>query len=281
MILTNTNTTRRNSIFKKYFLIFAILIIPGQTKEKTKKESFKYYVTTKSAGRMNANETIVYNKLKSKGFTDAAAAAVMGVVGGESNFKTLKEASYKNTSNSRIRAIFPSRLGSMSDSQLNSLKSNYNDFFNAVYGGMYGNTSPGDGSKYVGRGFNGITFKSNYQALKNGTGTDFITNPELLEQPKHAAEALAYYFRNEKNINNFETAFKEAYRRNAGYGNSWEYYDKSSNPAHEQGTKLKREKGLYYLNEFGSKKKIIIILLIIAGVLAAIYYKDKILKLLK
>lgn len=268
-------------MLRKYFLILSILVIPTHAKEKTKKESIKVKATRIIKNRMNTNEKIVYDELKKQGFTDAAAAAVMGVVGGESNFKTLKETSYKNTSNSRIRAIFPTKLGGYTDSQLNSLKQDYNNFFEAVYGGMYGNTSPGDGAKYVGRGFNGITFKSNYQALKNGTGIDFISKPELLEQPKYAALALAYYFRREKDIKDFETAFKEAYRRNAGYGYSWEYYANSSNPAHVQGTKLKREKGLYYLSQFGSKKKILIAVLLLVGLLAAIYYKDAILKLFK
>lgn len=254
------------------FLVF----IPITAQVKTKKAKLSIKQVTKS--KMNTNETIVYNQLKKDGFTDSAAAAVMGVVGGESGFKTLKESSYKNTSNSRIRAIFPTALGSYSDSYIDSLKQDYNAFFNVVYGGMYGNTSPGDGAKYVGRGFNGITFKGNYQALKSGTGIDFVSNPELLEQPKYAAIALSYYFRNEKNIKTFEQAFKEAYRRNAGYGNSWEYYANSSNPAHREGTVKKREKGLYYLSQFGSKKKIIFILILCAAALALIIYKDKISK---
>lgn len=197
---------------------------------------------------VNSNEKIVLKELKNQGFTDSAAAAVMGVVGGESNFQNLKEKGYQNTSNSRIRAIFPSRLGSMSDSQLNSLKSNYTYFFNAVYGGLYGN-GVNEGAFYVGRGFNGITFKSNYQAASNATGIDFVSNPELLENPKFAAKALAAYFQNEKDIKDFEKAFQEAYRRNAGYGNSFAYYDNSTNPAHAQGVPLKREKGKEYLQQ--------------------------------
>lgn len=197
---------------------------------------------------MNQNEKIVLEELKKQGFTDVSAAAVMGVVGGESAFQNLKENGYQNTSNSRIRAIFPARLGGYSDSQLDSLKSNYTAFFDQVYGGLYGN-APNEGAKFVGRGFNGITFKANYQAAKNDTGIDFVNNPELLEVPKYAAKALAGYFKNEKDIKDFEEAFRESYRRNAGYGNSFAYYDNSTNPAHEQGVPLKRERGKEYLKE--------------------------------
>jgi len=199
------------------------------------------------------NEQIVYDVLKAKGYTNQAAAAVMGVVGGESAFKTLKEASYRNTPNSRIRAIFSSRLGNESDSEINKLKASDELFFNAVYGGIYGN-SPTEGYKYVGRGFNGITFKSNYQNAAKLTGIDFVNKPELLEQPRNAAEALAAYFINMKDISNFDEAFKTAYRMNAGPGNSWQFYQNSTNPVHVQGIPLKRKKAEYYLSQFGSYK---------------------------
>jgi predicted chitinase len=196
--------------------------------------------------RMTKNELIVKNELIAAGFSKESTAAVMGVVGGESAFTTLKETSYVNTSNSRIRAIFPVRLGKMSDEQLNALKKDYNAFYDTVYGGMYGNAS-NEGAKYVGRGFNGITFKANYELAAKATGIDFVNQPELLEKPEFAAKALAYYFRNIKHINDFETAFREAYRTNAGIGKSFEFYAASTNPVHVQGIPRKRNKGLEYL----------------------------------
>jgi predicted chitinase len=196
---------------------------------------------------MTENELIVKTELLQAGYSKEAVAAVMGVVGGESNFSVLKEASYRNTDNKRIRAIF-GRLKSMSDADLDKLKTNDEAFFNAVYGGLYGNAQD-EGWKYVGRGFNGITFKSNYIAVSEGTGIDFVSHPELLEKPEFAAKALSYYFRNLKHISDFETAFQEAYRYNAGIGKPFEYYAKSKNPVHVQGIRRKREKGLRYLAE--------------------------------
>ena len=50
---------------------------------------------------------------------------------------------------------------------------------NYVYGGRMGNTSEGDGWKYIGRGVIGVTGKDNYVALSKDTGIDFVKNPEL------------------------------------------------------------------------------------------------------
>ena len=57
---------------------------------------------------------------------------------------------------------------------------------NYVYGGRMGNTEPGDGWKYIGRGLIGVTGKDNYLALSKDTGIDFVKNPEWLEQPDYA-----------------------------------------------------------------------------------------------
>lgn len=204
---------------------------------------------------LNDNEKIVLNQLKEDGFTDEAAAAVMGVVGGESGFKTFKEASYRNTSNSRIRAIFPSKFGKMSDSKINQIKKSDEDFFNVVYGGMFGN-APNEGYKYVGRGFNGITFKGNYQAAQNCTGISFVSNPELMEDPSNAAKALSCYFKKVKDIDEFENAFREAFRQNAGPGHSWEYYANSSNPVAVTGIPLKRGKAKEYYKKITGESNI-------------------------
>lgn len=57
-----------------------------------------------------------------------------------------------------------------------------------------GNTQPGDGFKYRGRALIQITGRSNYEAVSDGLGVDFINSPELLEQPEHAARASAWWW---------------------------------------------------------------------------------------
>jgi predicted chitinase len=202
---------------------------------------------------MNTNEKIVYCRLKADGYTKQAIAAVMGVCAGESGFQQLKEAAYNTTSNQRIREIFGSRLSSYSESALTTLKQSYNAFFDAVYGNMYGNAA-NEGGKYVGRGFNGITFKDNYIAYGNklnaayNENIDLAKNPELLENPKYAAMALSQYMQPVKNITNYEAAFQEAFRYNAGPANSFAYYAASTNPVAVYGIPLKRKKGQAYLD---------------------------------
>jgi predicted chitinase len=207
--------------------------------------------TIKDISSLNTNENIVLQQLKEDGFTDEAAASVMGVVGGESGFKTFKEVSYKNTSNSRIRSIFPSKLGKMSDTQLDKIKQSDEAFFNAVYGGMYGNDKD-EGYKYVGRGFNGITFKGNYKAAEDCTGINFVSNPEKMEEPEYAAKALSCYFKKVKDIDDFDKAFQEVYRQNAGPGHSWEFYANSSNPVNITGIPLKKGKAEEYYKKIKS-----------------------------
>jgi len=202
---------------------------------------------------MNTNEKIVYCRLKADGYTKQAIAAVMGVCAGESAFQDLSENGYTTTANSHIRAVFSTKLGNKSESYINQCKTSDYNFFNCVYGGEAGN-SPTEGYKYRGRGFNGITFKDNYIHYGNllnaayNENIDLAKNPELLENPKYAAMALSQYMKPVKNITDYEAAFQEAFRYNAGPGNSFAYYAASNNPVAVYGIPLKRKKGQAYLD---------------------------------
>jgi hypothetical protein len=58
-----------------------------------------------------------------------------------------------------------------------------------------GNTEPGDGLKYRGRGFIQITGRANYARYGQMLGIDLEGNPDLALQPSVAADILAVYFR--------------------------------------------------------------------------------------
>jgi putative chitinase len=70
----------------------------------------------------------------------------------------------------------------------------------AVYGGRMGNTLPGDGYKFRGRGMMHTTGRANYEALteglarKLGAVPDFTLHPDLLESPRWAALAAGLFW---------------------------------------------------------------------------------------
>ena len=62
-----------------------------------------------------------------------------------------------------------------------------------------GNVAPGDGRRYLGRGFIQTTGLANYRALTKGLGQivpvpDFERSPELLEQPIWAALSAGWFW---------------------------------------------------------------------------------------
>lgn len=57
-----------------------------------------------------------------------------------------------------------------------------------------GNTNPGDGAKFRGRGFVQITGRSNYTHFGSEIGRDLEENPDLALDPSVAADILALFF---------------------------------------------------------------------------------------
>jgi len=152
------------------------------------------YLDTLSSSKLK-NAAILNDHMIANGITNAfARAAVLAVVAKESGFTPKSENSYKNTSNARIREVFP-KLASLNDAQLNTLKANDTLFFNAVYGGKYGNAA-NEGYKYRGRGYNQLTFKGNYADIGKRVGVDLVSNPDKANDPAVAADiVIAYYLR--------------------------------------------------------------------------------------
>ena len=67
-----------------------------------------------------------------------------------------------------------------------------------------GNTQPGDGSLFRGRGLIQITGRYNYQQVSNALGNDYVSNPAQLAQVSDAAQSAAWFW-NTKGLNQFCT----------------------------------------------------------------------------
>lgn len=102
-----------------------------------------------------------------------------------------------NINNRRRQAAFLAQIGHESGS-LGYVKELGGDKYFAKYDGRadLGNTQPGDGSKFAGRGLIQITGRANYaKASKALFGDDrLLKTPELLEQPEWAAKSATWYW---------------------------------------------------------------------------------------
>lgn len=61
---------------------------------------------------------------------------------------------------------------------------------------VLGNTMPGDGEKYKGRGYIQLTGKYNYEQAGKALGLDLVKNPQLVEKPEVAAKVAVWFWQN-------------------------------------------------------------------------------------
>jgi predicted chitinase len=165
------------------------------------------------------NLELLYEALKKSGISNKfTQAGILAVCAKESGFTLRAEFDYSTTGTDRIRQIFG--MNDFTDSQIDKLKKNPEEWFDYLYGGKYenstaerrfktiGKTLPrSEGYKYRGRGFNQVTFKTLYkQLLPYADGKDIVKNPDLMLEPKVAASVLVGFFL--KNFKDFPNILK-------------------------------------------------------------------------
>ncbi len=99
----------------------------------------------------------------------------------------------------RLTEVWPKRFPTLEIAQ--QYEKNSVKLAEKVYSGRMGNNKPGDGGKYLGRGLKQLTGKSNYQEFSDAIGVDFVSQPELLEQPLYATLSACWFW-SKNNLNN-------------------------------------------------------------------------------
>lgn len=72
----------------------------------------------------------------------------------------------------------------------------YDIKYNARKAKILGNTKPGDGARYKGRGYIQLTGKYNYQKAGKALGLPLVEKPELVEKPDVAAKVAVWFWQN-------------------------------------------------------------------------------------
>lgn len=94
----------------------------------------------------------------------------------------------------RLRQVWPSRFPTIESAQ--PFARNPEALANNVYGGRMGNTKPGDGFRFRGRGPIQLTGRSNYTMCAKDTGfNEILDNPDvLIHNKKLALMSSAWFF---------------------------------------------------------------------------------------
>jgi len=81
----------------------------------------------------------------------------------------------------------------------------YDKQYNPANAELLGNTKPGDGAKYFGRGDIQLTGRENYRKVGRALGLPLEEHPELAERPEVAAKIAVYFWKNrvQPRVDNF------------------------------------------------------------------------------
>lgn len=124
--------------------------------------------------------------------TPARAAHLIGQCAHESMRFTRVAESLFFTTPERILAVWPGRFDGVGHAA--QFTRAPEKLANHVYGGRMGNSAPGDGFRYRGRGYLQLTGRENYRLFGKRIGVDLEASPEQAEAPTTAWAIAAAYF---------------------------------------------------------------------------------------
>ncbi len=83
----------------------------------------------------------------------------------------------------RIRQVWPSRFPTLASAQ--PFAGNPSALAEKVYGGRMGNTEPGDGFRFIGRGLLQLSGRANYTRIGRTLGLDLAGQPHVATRPEY------------------------------------------------------------------------------------------------
>ena len=150
-----------------------------------------------------------------------AVAALLGIAGGECRWRIVEE--NFNYTTDRLLQVFPSVFKgdrALAEKYSGNPNNSLPEFLygsNTAKGKELGNTQPGDGAKYIGRGYIQLTGRGNYARYGQLSGHDLINNPSLLSDPTIAAEVSVKYLLDRVKASPTDSGYFEAASKAVGF----------------------------------------------------------------
>jgi predicted chitinase len=150
-----------------------------------------------------------------------AIASLLGIAGGECRWKLVEEGF--NYSADRLLQVFPSvfkgdkALAQQYAGNPNNSLPEFLYGYTTAKGKGLGNTQPGDGGNYIGRGYIQLTGRANYKRYGEMVSKDLLNNPKLLSDPTIAAEVSVKYMLDRCKVAQTDPNYFEAACKSVGF----------------------------------------------------------------
>lgn len=142
-----------------------------------------------------------------KGLTGSEACLLIAHIGHESS-DLARLVENMNYSADRLMVVWPSRFKTIERAMM--YERNAEKLANEVYGSRMGNTDPGDGWRFRGRGPIQITGRNNYNKCGRAIGRDLLTYPDILATDKSAGiESAIWYWQTQVRHHDIEGSTRD------------------------------------------------------------------------